>query len=471
LNLTLLGAAAFLPPALTYAGSFLAALAVLIFVHEFGHFVAARLLGVGVVRFSLGFGPRLFGFRRGETEYVVSAVPFGGYVKLVGESEEEEGGSPDADLSAPPDEASRLAALAEAAALEERSFNRKPVRIRMAVVAAGPLGNLVFAVLAFWLFFLGGIPALSPRLDPEPGSPAAAAGFRAGDTLLAVGGKAVRSFDEAVAALEAAPAGRPASVRVRRDGAEAEVPFSLPADRSRSGFLPWLPPRIGEVVGGTPAAKAGLAAGDDIVSVDGEPVTAWGQVSRRIRSKSEGEAVRLEVRRGAEKLSISVVPEFVPPAEGGKGKKEPRIGVVGKQEAIRLPLGPLEALGRGAAETWRLVAMTGDVVLKLVRRILPASTLGGPILIAQMAGEQAKEGILPFAYFLGLLSVNLGVLNLLPIPVLDGGHLLLFLLEAILGRPLSVRARMRAQQAGLAFILGLTVLVFYNDIVRLFHGR
>jgi regulator of sigma E protease len=226
------------------------------------------------------------------------------------------------------------------------------------------------------------------------------------------------------------------------------------------------------VVKGSPAEKAGLAPGDEVLSVGGEAVAAWTGVSRRIRATAEGAVVALRVRRAGGELSFAVRPDFVAVGEGKEARKEARIGVVvAEQETVRLPLSTLGALRRGVAETGRLVAMTGDVVVKLVRRVIPASTLGGPILIAQMAGEQAKEGLLPFAYFLGLLSVNLGVLNLLPVPVLDGGHLVLFALEALIGRPLSADARMRAQQVGLAFILGLTLLVFYNDIARLLHGR
>ncbi len=349
-----------------YFLSFIVVLGILIFVHEFGHFIVARKLGVGVTKFSFGFGPKLFGVRRGETEYLVSAVPLGGYVKLVGESDTEE---------VTPEQ-------------RERSFSNKPVWVKMAVVAAGPIGNLAFAVLVFWVVFLGGVPSLTTK--------------------------------------------------------------------------------IGEVVADSPAARAGIAKGDVVLRVDGETVATWEDLAARIRSGSPGKPLRITFRRDGRETTIPVSPEM---REGrslfGEKINEPKIGIAAGQEVVYQEIGVGDAFVRAGTETGKLVYLTGMTVVKLVTRVLPSETLGGPILIAQIAGDQARQGISPFAYFLGLLSVNLGILNLLPIPILDGGHLLFFSVEGLMRKPISQQARAVAQQVGLALILMLTALVFYNDIARL----
>jgi regulator of sigma E protease len=354
------------PKYLTTPVAFILVLGILIFVHEFGHFIVARRLGVGVTKFSFGFGPKLFGVRRGETEYLVSAIPLGGYVKLVGESDGDE--VPDS--------------------LRGRSFSHKPVGVKTAIVAAGPLGNLLFAVLVFWIVFLGGVPVLTPR--------------------------------------------------------------------------------IGDVLPDSPAARAGMKAGDVVVRVGGEPVSTWEELAGRIRGEGAGRELHLTVRRDGSELAVNVAPEV---REGrnifGETVREPKIGIVAGQEIVKQKLGPLPAFLRACRETGKLVELTVMTVVKLLMRALPSDTLGGPILIAQLAGDQARQGISPFAYFLGLLSVNLGILNLLPIPILDGGHLLFFSIEALRRKPLSPQARAMAQQVGLAIILMLTALVFYNDIARL----
>jgi regulator of sigma E protease len=349
-----------------YFLSFIVVLGILIFVHEFGHFIVARKLGVGVTKFSFGFGPKLFGVRRGETEYLLSAIPLGGYVKMVGESETEE---------VPPDQLGR-------------SFSHKPIWVKMAVVAAGPIGNLLFAILVFWVVFLGGVPSLTTK--------------------------------------------------------------------------------IGEVIEGTPAARAGILKGDLVLRVDGEKVTNWEQLAGRIRTGSPGKPLLFAVLRDGKEMEIPVAPEM---REGrslfGEKVQEPKVGIAAGQEVVYQEIGVGEAFGRSVAETGKLIYLTGMTVVKLVTRVLPSETLGGPILIAQIAGDQARQGISPFAYFLGLLSVNLGILNLLPIPILDGGHLLFFSVEGLMRRRISPKTLAVAHQVGLALILMLTALVFYNDIVRL----
>jgi regulator of sigma E protease len=258
----------------------------------------------------------------------------------------------------------------------------------MAVVAAGPLANLLFAVLVFWIVFLGGVPALTPK--------------------------------------------------------------------------------IGNVLPDSPAARAGLKGGDVVVRIDGEAVSTWEELAARIRREETGREISLTVRRDGKEFTVPVAPEI---RDGrsifGEKVREPKIGIVAGQEIVRKKLGPVAAFLRAGQETGKLVELTVMTVVKLVTRVLPSDTLGGPILIAQLAGDQARQGVSPFAYFLGLLSVNLGILNLLPIPILDGGHILFFSIEALRRKPLSPQARAMAQQVGLAIILMLTALVFYNDIARL----
>ncbi len=352
-----------------YFLSFLIVLGILIFVHEFGHFLVARRLGVGVTKFSFGFGPKLAGIKRGDTEYLVSAIPLGGYVKLVGENDTEE---------VPAEE-------------RDKAFYGKPVWVKMAIVSAGPIANLVFAFLVFWVVFQSGVPALTPK--------------------------------------------------------------------------------IGEVLPDTPAARAGIRAGDVVVRIGGKGIMTWEELAAGIRETGAGKDMGMTIRRGEEEIRVTVTPEI---REGrsvfGERVDGPKIGVVASKDVIKRKMNPVAATVRALRETGRIVSLTVLTVVKLVMRVLPSDTLGGPILIAQIAGDQARQGISPFAYFLGLLSVNLGILNLLPIPILDGGHLLFFSIEALRRKPLSPQARAMAQQVGLAVILMLTALVFYNDIARLIAG-
>jgi len=443
-----------------YVVSFLVALCILIFVHEFGHFIVARVLGVGVTKFSFGFGPKLVGVKRGETEYLVSAIPLGGYVKLVGESETDE---------TPPDQA-------------ERSFWRKPVWVKMAVVFAGPLGNLVFAVLVFWAVFLWGVQAITARIDVAPGSPAAAAGLASGDVVTRVGSAPVANWEDLDKQVRKAKPGVPLVVAVRRGSAEVAatvVPKSVAAHNEFGqaiqepgiGVLPLVPPRISEVFPGTPAARAGLRRGDLVRRIGSEPVGTWEELATRIRKATPGEPLVLTVLRGDKETTVTVLPEAQESkGPGGETVRETRIGIAQAPETVMQRLSPGRAFLRAVDKTWYLVSLTAEVVVKLITRVVPAKSLGGPILIAQLAGAQARQGLYDFLLFLGLLSVNLGILNLLPIPILDGGHILFFAIEGVIRRPLSVNARAMAQQVGLALILMLVALVFYNDIARLVGG-
>lgn len=344
-------------------------LGVLIFFHELGHFLMARWLKVRVLRFSLGFGPKLFGFWRGGTEYCLSAIPLGGYVKLLGESPVE---------PVPPEEI-------------PYSFSHRPLRDRALIVLAGPLANFILA----WFFFV---------------------------LVFAFQGKPI--------------------------------------------YLP----EVGKVLPDSPAAEAGLQPGDLIIEVDGQPVSTWQELNRIIR-KSEGKPLKMVVKRGDEKIVLTVTPRLREVKNiFGETIKVPMIGIVAGGKARFEKINPVKALGEALVMVFMMIKLTIVSIIKLIERVLPLSTLGGPIFIAKLAGEQAQAGVWPLVSFMAILSVNLGVLNLLPIPMLDGGHLAIYLVEAIIGRPLSPKVKEYAQQVGLALLILLMVVVFYNDIMRLIRG-
>ncbi len=341
-------------------------LGILIFAHETGHFIVAKRSGVGVQKFSLGFGPRLFGFRRGETEYLISAVPLGGYVKMVGEDPKEVPIDP------------------------EKSFSGKPVWRRALIVLAGPIFNLLLAVVLFWFCFVIGIPALTTR--------------------------------------------------------------------------------IGEVKEGFPAAKAGIQPGDRIVAVDGKATQHWNELAILIH-RSPGKPLRITLERQGGQQELIIVPQ--PTKQKGLLGDEVEIGLLGivpTQEFVLERLNPLRAFFLSVHRTYEVSALMVLSIVRMVQGKIPAKTIGGPILVAQLAGEHARMGIVNLLLFTALLSINLAILNLLPIPVLDGGHLLFFLLEALRGKPIPLRKRELAQQVGLVLLVALMIFAFYNDLFRLWSS-
>ncbi|MFO8112418.1 MAG: RIP metalloprotease RseP [Desulfosalsimonadaceae bacterium] len=344
-------------------------LGVLIFFHELGHFIMARAFGVGVEKFSLGFGPALVKWKKGRTEYCISAFPLGGFVKMVGEQ-------PDAALSE-----------------EDRpySFTHKPVSRRMIIVAAGPVFNFLLAIIIFFVLFT-------------------AAG------------------------------------------------------------LMFLQPEIGEVRPDSPAARAGLEAGDRIVSIGGTAIESWSEMAEAV-SKSGGNPVEMQIEREGREIQATVNP-VVEPMENIFGETHDRyiIGITASGSTGVIRLGPVEAVGESLRRTYMIVELTVVSVAKMVRGTVSVDNLGGPIMIAQMAGEQVEHGLINLLGFIALVSINLGILNLLPIPVLDGGHLMFFGIEAVKGSPVSLRTREVAQQVGLFILLTLIVFVFYNDIMRIVTG-
>lgn len=345
--------------------AFIVVLGVLIFFHELGHFLVARLFGVGVEKFSLGFGPRLFGRQVGMTDYRISLIPLGGYVKMVGDE-------PDGELS--PE-------------LEPLSFVHKSVSKRFLIVAAGPLFNLLLAVAIFFGVF-------------------AATGVYIHQAT------------------------------------------------------------IGEVQADMPAAEAGLTGGDRILAVDSVPVDSWEEMAERI-GESDGRAIALRVERSGEIVDVSLQPTLST-TKNLFGERIERyvIGITSGSDFVQQPLGLFEAFAESVVKTYEIVELTVVSVLKLIQGKLPATTIGGPIKIAKMAGAQAKEGVINLLVFTAVISVNLGILNFLPIPVLDGGHLVFFTIEAATRRPVSNKIREIAQQIGIFLLILLMIFVIYNDIVN-----
>ena len=347
--------------------SFIIVLSVLILVHELGHFLVARLFGVGVLKFSLGFGPRIAGKTIGITDYRLSAIPLGGYVKMVGDE-------PDAEI------------LPEDIPL---SFNHKSLYKRFLIVAAGPFSNLLLAVVIFFgLFLITGIPVINPV--------------------------------------------------------------------------------IGKIDSGSPAAQAGIQINDRVTAISGRAIDSWESMAGMIAS-SQGRDLTFTLLRQGQSLDVVVTPQ-PKPTKNIFGEPIDRyvIGVMSSGDVHTRKLSFVEAFSESLTQTYKITELTALSVIKLFQGTVSTKTLGGPIMIAEMAGQQAKEGITSLIFFIALLSINLGILNFLPIPVLDGGHLFFFLIEAVIRRPISVRIRELAQQVGIAALALLMILVFYNDITRIF---
>lgn len=450
--------------------AFLVVLGVLIFVHELGHFLAAKWAGIHVHRFSIGLGApiRALSVTRGGTEYSVSWIPLGGYVKMA--SREEQGGSDSLEGGA--------------ASLEgvppDAVFEAKPVWKRVIVILAGVTMNILFA----WLVYAGLLLANGERVTPItvvgavlpadslPVEVRAIASLQPGDSIIAVGGRPVTVWEDIAQALLTSSgdtiaievAGRrPVLLPVHRDALDQRV-------RAATAIAPQLPPLapvVGSVVGGRPAARAGMAVGDTIIAVDGTPTPVWSDVVARI-SERPGQAILVEVGRvgGRVALQATTTRETVVDADGTE-REVGRLGFGVRDPSVRRPVGVLAAIGGG----WSQTVLASTQVVRAVRGLLTgrvrARELGGPIQIGQMAGETARMGGEAFLLFMALISVNLAVMNLLPIPVLDGGQFLFLIGEAVTRRPLSPRLRERLSTVGLVLILMLMVLAFSNDIRRL----
>jgi regulator of sigma E protease len=450
-------------------------LGVLIFVHELGHFLTAKWCDIEVPRFSIGFGPKIIGFTRGETEYVISALPLGGYVKMAGMEEMEhiEGG-PITVNDTIGDDATQERGAAER---RPRDFESKTLPQRALVISAGVIMNLLFAIVAFTLIagvwgvptdpgtVLGGV--TEERL-PEGGQPLTA--IQPGFDVARVGGTEVESWRELTLALTRARAGE---LRMEFRNADP-ITFTLPsADEERAGLISALEPRLptpavlAEVLANGPAAQAGLRSGDRVLQADGRPVETW-QEFIAVIERSPGRPVPLAVQRGSERLQLTVTPHDRQ-LETGIRVGRIDVAVPFLSPEMHLPRqrpGVVGAVGRGFGQTWEITALTVDFLFGMISGRHSARNVGGPIMIGQMSGRFARAGLEAFLSFMAILSINLAILNLLPIPVLDGGHLVFLGIEAVRGRALSFEQRMRMTQVGFVFIILLMAWAIGNDVLR-----
>ena len=433
-------------------------LGILVFVHEFGHFCIAKLAGVKVLKFSLGFGPRLVSRTWGETEYMICAIPLGGYVQMLGEGGGEEGEEDAAQLS--PSEM-------------ERSFAHKPISRRMAIVAAGPIMNLLFPFLVLPIAYMVGV-KLPTYLDRPPcigfvapTSNGAKSGFHQGDCIAALNDTPVVTWTAANREL-IDNAGSALRFSVKRDG-QALVLEMHPADGGVEGLQSLgLLPRQDAVVGALapemPAVKAGLKVGDRILAIGATPVDSWYEL-RDIIQKTRGAPTPFTVKRGGQILRLTIT-ATKDQAQGG----DYLVGIAPEQQTVTKRFGFLASLRAGADRTMDLINLTLVFIQKLFSGDVPTRSIGGPITVIQVAGQAAHTDFASVLSVLAFLSIQLGILNLFPIPILDGGHLFFNLYELVFRRPLSLRTREILQQIGLVLILMLMVLAFYNDIVRIFFG-
>jgi regulator of sigma E protease len=437
---------------------------VLVTFHEFGHYWVARLCGIKVLRFSVGFGKILYSrrFGKGETEWAFSAIPLGGYVKMLDEREGE---------VAPHELA--------------RAFNRKPAWQRMAVVAAGPVFNLLLAIFLYFALFVHGIPGIKPLIGVVPaGTPGAQAQFQPREEILAINGDETPSWNEvnwrllnlALRRGQVEVTGRTPDGVVHRH--ELDMSSITPSDL-RTDFMkklglqpyePVVPAVINEIQSGSAAARAGLQPGDTVLRADGGAVEGFDQWAAIVRSHP-GKALHMEVSRDGRQVSIELTPDAITDS----GQIIGRAGAIHYNQPssdmlVEVKYGPLGALRQGLEKTWDISTLSLEMIGRMAMGQVSVRNLSGPIKTATVAGTAAQMGVIPYLFVLALISVSVGVLNLLPIPILDGGHLLYYMAEFFTGRPVPERAWETGQKIGAALLFALMLLVFYNDISSLIFG-
>ena len=440
---------------------FLVVLGVLVAFHELGHFLAARWVGVKVLKFSLGFGPKLFGRQIGETEYLLSAIPLGGYVKLFGEDETEATTQED----------------------RARSFAHQGLWGKVLIVAAGPGFNFILAYFIFAGWLATGAPLFVPTfqdLTPDieamvPGSPADTAGIQIGDHVSRVNGQAISTRTELFDAV-AKSNGQALTLEIKRDGQVKTLtvtPTTAPGPRASAqepGYylgVEETPPLVTSVMQGSPAMKAGLQAGDRVVNIEGQTIHTWSQMTGIVK-ENPNRQLQVEVLREGHRVSLTVIPSAEKAMVNGQPVEVGKIGISGPGRSIMRSSTPLMSLYDGLGATWGWTELTAIGLYKMIVGDISSKNIGGPLTIANISGEAAAQGASSVVFLIAILSINLGVLNLLPIPILDGGHLLFFLIEGILRKPLGERQREVAQQAGLVLLVGVMIFAFWNDLERIF---
>jgi regulator of sigma E protease len=430
-------------------GVFMAGLAALIFVHELGHFLVARKVGVVVEKFSLGFGPKIFGLTSGGTEYLVSAIPLGGYVKMKGEDP------------------------GEALADQEGSFSTAPVQHRLAIAFAGPFFNILFAVFVYIIVYLNGVQVMGTLVGSvRDNSPAQISGLRTGDRIVEIDGQKTRFWDQLLNIVHGNP-GKLMQFVVERESTVLTFPITpiseettnLFGEKEKVGLVGITPllRRIAFIQEDSPAKKAGLKEGDELIAVDDTLILGWQELKSAALDKP-GEELIFHIKREGVAMNFPLTPEL----KGSKDSKN--AGAVGIGLGGEMLLESYTLWGstqKAFQETARLTYLIAISLKKMIVGSIPSDSIGGPIMIFQIYGEQAKQGFNEIIRLTALLSINLGFLNLLPIPILDGGHIFFFLIEAIKGKPVSERNRERAQQVGLFMLISLMIFAFYNDIMRI----
>lgn len=447
---------------LTYILAFIAAIGIIVTVHEFGHYWVAKKLGVKVLRFSVGFGKPLFSRSRGSdnTEYVLASIPLGGYVKMLDEREGE-----------------------VSASEVHRAFNRQNVWKRFAIVSAGPMFNFIFAVFAYWVTFITGVDGIKPTIgDIEPESIAAVAQIEPKDTFTHVEGHAVKTWQQTTIQMlnGALKNGSVNATLSREDQSQKTVILDLNDTKQllaegnlleKIGITPWryqYQARFGEVKSGV-ANDAGIDDGDKVISVDGKEVSTWVELVKYIQQRPEI-PINMLLERAGEQLVVEVTPS----ADNVDGEIVGRIGAYpyideGQLEAqkVLVRYGPVESFGKGLAKTWEVSILTLKLLWKLVVGEASLKNISGPVTIAEYAGVSAAIGFSAFVGALAIISISIGILNLLPIPVLDGGHLFYYMIEMVKGSPVSEKFEAAGQRLGIVMLAGLMSLAFYNDIQRL----